>query len=65
MKKFTTTTNTVRRVVNVIATVEVKDGLRDRYLTEFHKIVPLVREEEGCIEYGPTIDLQNDLTKDH
>ena len=28
---------------------------------EFHKVVPLVLAEVGCIEYAPTIDAQTDL----
>lgn len=44
-------------MIHVIATVELADGQRDAFLAEFHKLVPLVRAEKGCIDYGPTLDL--------
>jgi quinol monooxygenase YgiN len=31
-------------------------------LAEFHRIVPLVLNEHGCIEYGPAIDLDSGIT---
>ncbi len=45
-------------MVHVIAVVEIAPGQRDAFLIEFHKVVPFVRVEEGCIEYGPTIDVE-------
>lgn len=48
-------------MIHVIATIEVKPGKREAFLTEFHRIVPPVRAEAGCIEYGPTVDLANEL----
>ena len=48
-------------MVNVIASIEVKEG----HLAEFTKIftdnVPNVLAEEGCIEYLPTIDVSTDI----
>jgi quinol monooxygenase YgiN len=44
-------------MIHVIATVEIAAGRRDDFLAAFHEIVPEVRAEEGCIEYGPAIDL--------
>jgi quinol monooxygenase YgiN len=44
-------------MIHVIATIEVVPGKRDALLAEFHRNVPLVRAEAGCIEYGPTVDL--------
>ena len=48
-------------MILVLVTVEVKDAQRDRFLEEFAKIVPLVRAEAGCIEYGPTLDAETDI----
>jgi quinol monooxygenase YgiN len=48
-------------MVIVIAEIQLNEGTRAPFLEEFHKIVPLVREEVGCIEYGPTIDSQTDI----
>ena len=50
-------------MIHVIATIEIADGQRDVFLKEFHKIVPAVRDEEGCIDYGPTIDSDTDIEK--
>ena len=49
-------------MIHVIASIEVVAGKRDEMLAEFHKIVPLVLEEEGCIEYGPAIDASTDFS---
>jgi quinol monooxygenase YgiN len=43
-------------MIHVIATIETAPGKRDALLAEFHRIVPLVRAEAGCLEYGPAVD---------
>lgn len=43
-------------MIHVIATIEIAPGRRDDFLAAFHEIVPEVRAEDGCIEYGPAID---------
>jgi quinol monooxygenase YgiN len=48
-------------VIHVIATISVRPGLRGAFLAEFHKIVPTVRAEEGCLDYGPTVDARTDI----
>ena len=48
-------------MIYVIATVEVKPGKREAFLAEFHRNIPNVRAEKGCIEYGPTLDVQSEL----
>jgi quinol monooxygenase YgiN len=48
-------------MVHVIATVEVVNGKRDDFLAEFRRVVPAVRAEAGCLEYGPTVDLATDI----
>jgi quinol monooxygenase YgiN len=50
-------------MLHVIATIELNPGTREAFLAEFRKIVPLVHAEEGCIEYGPTIDATTDLER--
>src|SRR5438445_3056689 len=50
-----------RSMIHVIATIEVAPGRREAVLAEFHKIVPLVRAEAGCLEYGPTVDVPSGL----
>ena len=44
-------------MIHVIATIELHEGKRDAFLAEFRKLVPLVRAEEGCLEYGPAVDV--------
>ena len=48
-------------MIFVIATIEIAEGRRDDFFVEFRQLVPLVREEEGCIEYGPTIDVETTI----
>lgn len=48
-------------MIHVIATVELQPGTREKFLVEFRKIVPEVKAEVGCIEYGPAIDAETDL----
>jgi len=48
-------------MIFVIATIEVKPGKREAFLAEFHKNMPNVRAEKGCLEYGPTVDLKTDI----
>jgi len=49
-------------VIHVIATIELAPGTREAFLAEFHRIVPLVRAEAGCLDYGPTIDVPTELS---
>ena len=49
-------------MIYVLATIEVAVGRRDEFLHEFHRIVPLVRAEEGCLDYGPAVDVETNLT---
>ena len=48
-------------MIFVIATIEVKPGKREAFLAEFHKLMPKVHKEKGCIEYGPTVDAKTDI----
>jgi quinol monooxygenase YgiN len=45
-------------MIHVIATVRTAAGRRDDFLRAFRQLVPLVRAETGCLEYGPAVDLQ-------
>lgn len=44
-------------MIHVIATIHLTPGSRAEFLKHFHALVPEVQAEEGCIEYGPTIDV--------
>lgn len=48
-------------MIHVLALIEVAEGRREEFLREFRRIVPTVRAEQGCIEYGPAIDLPTDI----
>jgi len=48
-------------MLHVIATIELVEGARDAFLNEFRAIVPSVRAEAGCLEYGPTIDVASGI----
>ena len=45
-------------IVNVVAIITTKPGMRDSVLAAFNANVPAVRAENGCIEYAPTIDTE-------
>ncbi len=48
-------------MIHVIATVDLAPGTRDAFLKEFRELIPHVLKENGCIEYGPTIDAVTDI----
>lgn len=48
-------------MIHVIATIELKPGTRAAFLREFLANVPAVLAENGCLDYGPTIDLATGL----
>ncbi|MFK8082691.1 MAG: putative quinol monooxygenase [Granulosicoccus sp.] len=43
-------------MIHVIAIITATAGNRDKLLNEFKAVVPLVHEENGCIEYQPVTD---------
>ena len=43
-------------MICVIAAIEVAEGRREEFLNIFRKVVPTVRAEAGCLEYGPMVD---------
>lgn len=43
-------------MVHVLAVITTEPGMRDKVLEIFNANVPAVRAEDGCIEYGATID---------
>jgi len=57
-------------MICVIAKIELAEGRRDDFLARFHELVPKVLEEEGCLEYGPMVDVPTSIgaqtpTRDH
>lgn len=48
-------------MIHVLATVELVPGQREAFLIEFAKLVTLVRAEDGCLEYGPAVDVATSI----
>jgi quinol monooxygenase YgiN len=44
-------------MIHVIATITARPGTREHVLDAFRWVTPLVRAEDGCIEYQATIDV--------
>ena len=48
-------------MIHVIATIDVASGKREAFLEHFRALVPEVREEQGCLDYGPAVDTPTDI----
>lgn len=48
-------------MIHVIATIEVDASRKDEFLKHFKDNIPNVLAEDGCIEYGPTVDVKTDI----
>ena len=48
-------------MICVLATIEAAEGRRGDLLAAFQQVVPKVLAEEGCIEYGPMVDLETNI----
>ena len=45
-------------IVNVVAKITTKPGMREKVLKIFKENIPNVLDEDGCIEYSPTVDIE-------
>ena len=50
-------------MIHVIAEIETTEGRREAFLEEFNRVVPLVLDEDGCLEYGATIDARTGIER--
>ncbi len=48
-------------MIDVIASIRVKDGHRDEFIEKFKANLPAVRAEAGCIHYYPAVDAESGL----
>ncbi|MBN1828640.1 MAG: antibiotic biosynthesis monooxygenase [Deltaproteobacteria bacterium] len=48
-------------MITVIASIRVKAGKIEAFLDIMKANLPYVLQEEGCIEYSPTVDLETGL----
>jgi quinol monooxygenase YgiN len=44
-------------MLHVVARIELRPGARTRFLDEFRRLEPLVRGEDGCVEYVGVVDV--------
>ncbi len=44
-------------MINVIASIHIKDGKLEEFIEIFKSNVPNVLKEKGCVEYTPTVDV--------
>jgi len=44
-------------MIHVLATIQVVEGKRADFLEQFAWVVPQVRAESGCLEYGAAVDV--------
>ncbi|MBL4826266.1 MAG: antibiotic biosynthesis monooxygenase [Spongiibacteraceae bacterium] len=44
-------------MIHVIASITLKPGMKASYLKELWPVIPSIRAEQGCIEYGVVEDL--------
>ncbi|MDP1796306.1 MAG: putative quinol monooxygenase [Planctomycetaceae bacterium] len=50
-------------MIFVLARIEVAPGKQAAFLEEFHRLMPSVHAEAGCIEYGPAVDVETGMAK--
>ena len=48
-------------MINIIASIHVKEGKVQKFIDILKANVPAVLKEKGCIEYLPAIDLKTDI----
>jgi quinol monooxygenase YgiN len=48
-------------MINVIASIQIKEGQLSNFVEIFKSNIPKVLEEKGCIAYAPTIDVPTGL----
>ncbi len=48
-------------MINVIASIKIKEGQKNSFLDIFKANVPNVLAEKGCLEYIPTVDVDSGL----
>jgi quinol monooxygenase YgiN len=48
-------------MIHVLATIELIPGGREKFLAAFHALMPKVHAEDGCLDYGPTVDVRTSI----
>ena len=47
----------VAAVIHVLAEISLRPDARDAFVAEFSRVAPLVRAEDGCIEYQGALEI--------
>ena len=50
-------------MIHVIATLGIAPGRREFVLEKFRQLTPLVLQEDGCLDYGPSVDVETGLSR--
>ncbi len=48
-------------MINIIASIKVKEGCVGEFIEKFKANMPNVLNERGCIEYYPTVDVESGI----
>jgi quinol monooxygenase YgiN len=48
-------------MISVLASIQLHEGQRAKFLEIFNANVPMVRQESGCLEYFPAVDIDAGL----
>lgn len=48
-------------MIHVLATITVAAGRRAAFLAEFHRVMPAVLAEDGCVAYAPAVDVASGI----
>ena len=48
-------------MISVLASIQIKPECFSEFVEMFKANVPTVREEDGCIEYFPSVDIESGL----
>lgn len=49
-------------MIHVLASIRVKSGRRDEFLSHFNRNVPNVLAEDGCHGYVPAVDIESGIS---
>ncbi len=48
-------------MIHVIAEILLRPGARDAFVAEFQRLTPLVRAEDGCLEYQGALEVRTGI----
>ena len=48
-------------MIHVLAEIALAPGARDAFVAEFRRLTPLVRAEDGCLEYQGALEVDSGL----